>query len=189
MVETDKTHLSFNGGLVVEFPLNKQKNRFSFESGLILKTIGKDVAVSYSSFIMARRGYVGQTGSGNIKLWYLSIPGYARISFLLGKNRISYILGPYFNLGIGGKENGSPIFWGNSESDHIRRLDIGLATGFAFGLKMTEAGFLCSSSIRNIDPSWNSIYNKELSFYLRFKLHHKDKPIIKPDPELQPTKY
>ena len=46
MVEKDKNHLSFNGGLVAEFPFNKQKNRFSLESGLILKTVGKDVSVS-----------------------------------------------------------------------------------------------------------------------------------------------
>ena len=189
MVEKDKNHLSFNGGLVAEFPFNKQKNRFSLESGLILKTVGKDVSVSYSSFIMAQRGYVAQTGSGSIKLWYLSIPAYARISFLLRKNRISYLLGPYFNLGIGGNENGSSISWGNSDSDHIRRLDLGLATGFAFGGKKTEVGLLWSTSIRNIDPSWNTIYNKELSFYLRFNLHHKNKSVMNPDHETQPDNH
>src|SRR5450759_497062 len=51
IVETDKNHLYFNGGLVAEFPLNKQKNRFSIESGLILKTIGKDGSVTYTSIM------------------------------------------------------------------------------------------------------------------------------------------
>lgn len=189
IIETEKNHLYFNGGLVVEFPLSKQKKRFSLESGLIIKTIGKDISVSYSGFSMARRGYVNYTGSGSIKVWYLSIPAYARISFPVGKNRLSYLLGPYFNLGIGGKENSSPIIWGNSESDHIRRPDIGLATGLALSGKKSEAGILCSSSTRDIDPSWNSIYNRELSFYLRFNLDHKIKPNIKHDQELQPTPY
>jgi hypothetical protein len=183
--ETEKNHLSFNGGLVAGFPLGRQKQRLSMESGLLLKTVGKDVLVSYSSFSMSRGGYVLHTGSGSIKLWYLSIPVNARISFPAGKTRISYILGPYFNLGIGGRENGSQIIWGNSESDHIRRLDIGLSTGLAIFGNKTEAGILCSSSFRDIDPSWNSIYNRELSIYLRFNLPHKDEPIIKPIQELQ----
>lgn len=188
IVETDKNHLYFNGGLVAEFPLNKQKNRFSIESGLILKTIGKDGSVTYTS-IMSSSGHVTNTESFSTKLWYLSIPAYGRISFAAGKRSISYILGPYFNLGIGGNEDGAHISWGNSKFDDFRRLDIGLATGFALSGKKSEAGILCSSSTRDIDPSWNSIYNRELSFYLRFNLHHKIKPNIKHDQELQPTPY
>jgi hypothetical protein len=185
--ENVKTHLSFNGGFIAEVPLNPVRKRVSIESGFILKTIKKDISFRYSSFSMSRGSYVDHSGTGSIRLWYLCVPLHAKFPFRIGKAGFYYMLGPGFNLGIGGKDNGSAVKWGNSEYDNLRRIDTELSTGLALRGKKSETGILFSTSTRNLSSSAYGVYFRELLFYVRFNIPLKSQAKLKtiPNSEIQ----
>jgi hypothetical protein len=182
--EDVRNHLSFNAGVVADFPLLQRKVCFSVESGMILKTIGKELSVRYSSFSMSRRSYVDHFFESKIRVWYMNFPVNAKLSFPVGKARLTYQLGYYFNIGLGGNENNSSISFGHSNDDDITPFDNGLSTGFAITVKHIEIGLLCAAGITDIDPSaYSIVHNKEVSLHIRFILPQKDKPFEKTDTE------
>lgn len=171
-----KMNPGFNVGGTAEFPVSEW---LSIESELLLSTKGYKMSMeeSYegSSFKYERK----------LNLLYLNIPAKARAKVNVGKVNIYGEAGPYFGIGISGKEistdtyNGEEttvnekIEWGtNSETDLLRRSDFGLSFGAGVQVKAFQFGFNYDLGLSNIMPESidnGKIMNRVLGISLGYR--------------------
>lgn len=149
-----KSKLGFQLGPVVEFPMGKI---MSLETGLLFSTKGFKEEDSGDTW-----EYTGKTN-----LVYMDIPVSFRIGFDAGAMKIFGALGPYFGIGLTGKEkweytdsdfpednedDSEKIDWGSGDTDDIKRMDIGFNIGAGAAVKNFEFGLNYGLGLANLYP-------------------------------------
>jgi hypothetical protein len=166
-----KVPVTINAGLTADFPLN---NKLSWETGLIMNTIKKDISVKYSSYSMSRNTYIEYTGTGNINLVAINIPLAIKYSIPLGKDKFSCLFGPCVNAAIFGKENGSAIHMGNNNNSSIRRFDLGMTGGLSVSFGNFEFAITGELGLRNLWPqNYGTIHSRGYGFSMGLALPKK----------------
>ena len=149
----DKEDLKMNPGFhiggIVDFQFT---DLLSLETGLLLDTKG-------FKFKEEGSGYSYQE---KLNLFYLDIPVVLKVSFDVGSNvKIYGAAGPYIGVGLTGKSKSEyvdqgnegsdeeKIKWGNSDDDHLKRLDYGLEFSAAVEIKAILIGISYDLGLAN----------------------------------------
>ena len=150
----DKEDLKMNPGFhiggIVDFQFT---DLLSLETGLILDTKG-------FKFEDEGSGYSYQE---KLNLFYLDIPIVLKVSFDVGSNvKIFGAAGPYIGVGLTGKwksvyeDQGNEdtdeekVEWGNTDDDHLKRLDYGLVFGGGVEISAFIVGISYDLGLANI---------------------------------------
>ena len=161
----------FHIGGVVDFPFT---DLLSLETGLILDTKG----------FKAKEEGSGYSYKETLNLYYLDIPVILKVGFDVGSNvRIFGDAGPYIGVGLSGKvksvyeDQGSEetdeekIEWGNTDDDHLKRLDYGLTFGGGVEISAFVIGISYDLGLANISAYTDyetKIKNRVLKIYFGY---------------------
>jgi hypothetical protein len=146
-----KPKLGFELGGVVDYSLF---NGVSLEGGMLFAFKGLNMKEKHGD----------DWEKYNINLFYITIPLTGKYTYDLGKLKVYGQLGPYFGIGLAGKEkwaikvdgdkdsDSETIDWGtDEEDDFLRRMDVGLMLGLGVILfDNLQAGISIEPGFANI---------------------------------------
>ncbi len=175
-VEEAKMLLGFHVGAIAEMDIAEQ---FAVETGLILSTKGVKLEGSGSE------EDVTFTMTVKMRPIYLEIPVNAKYKIDLGGKNLYFAAGPYLAFGVGGnikadidiggiksENNSESLKWGNSDEDHIKRMDFGINIGAGVDLGHIGVGVQYGLGLSQIIPDDDmdkTKSNRVLSLSLSYK--------------------
>jgi opacity protein-like surface antigen len=140
----------FHIGGIIDFQFT---DLLSLETGLILDTKG----------FKFEEGGTGYSYKEKLNTFYLDIPIVLKVSVDAGSSvRIFGTAGPYIGIGLTGKwksiyeyqgtedTDEEKVEWGNTDDDHLKRLDYGLTFGAGVEIKAFLVGISYDLGLANI---------------------------------------
>jgi hypothetical protein len=157
-------------------------NNLGFNAGITLGLeLSKLIEVEVGAIIESRGFKIEDAGdTWKMNLIYADIPVLLKVGPTLGPVKIFGAAGPYFGIGlagknvydIGGQKESEDVNWGSAEEDDFKRMDFGAKFGIgAEAMKFTFGAYytLGLANLSTITDNGEKIQNRGISICVGYK--------------------